>query len=57
MMTMGFSGLIALPIATIIKSATDDYTYVFVLAGVSYVTSGILIISALHIHKQKQRKN
>lgn len=57
MMTMGFSGLLGVPVATAITEATKTYTYTFFLTGCFFFLSGALMISALHVHRWKQRMN
>lgn len=57
MMTMGFSGLIGVPVATAIFEATGTYSYSFFLTGCFFTLSGGLMIAALHVHLWKQRKN
>lgn len=57
MMTMGFSGLIGVPIATAIFDATKTYTYPFFLTGFFFLLSGVLMISSLHIHRWNQCKH
>lgn len=56
MMTMGFSGLLGVPIATAVFEATKTYTYTFFITGLFFLLSGVLMIASLHVHLWIQRK-